>query len=458
MNKILRKYEEYKIPLIEGEEYTLEEWYINSGYNFLAEYLSFIDFTELVVVLVIVRFFFSWRLILFVYLGYILLQIYFSYSVVNANYKTNSDTNLPLAEKIVSLLSSLLLPFGNLILSKLKESKLFLLNGGGGLFITNSNISIGKRTFTTHSDKPDFTQFTKDYMEKYRHPKISSNLVDSYANSFKVFNFDKCISLFKECNVNQAKCLMSITNEYFSKNREIIIKNTLYDKELILAMEKLYLSETNQLILAKAEDAFNVKFLIPTEKSDDLISLDSAQPLVSKPWTSTESLIKEYGRNNGKVGELLDAALTQGNQDLLTFLFNLSEQGTQADYYCANLVSSSISQIGSVPKPRYTHSDMEDLHVPFIAVDIHRKASFNFTQEGILEAIKEQKLEKFFKNCTNFPQRDHHLAVVLPAITRKEEKEFIDKEINNYIEENNSLASVPIPKLTFKSVIDTFLD
>jgi hypothetical protein len=450
--EIIKRYDTYKEAIIDTEFFSIEEYYQDNGYTLLADYLSFLNFSEL-----LVRFLCSWRIILFIYLGYILCQIYFFIYFINTNYKNTTLSALPLRDYIELILSSLLIPFGSIIRSKLKKEYSIILNGGGGLFITNA--IIGKRTFTKESDNLDFTNFATHYMETHKHPKISLNLVYSYTDALNKSNFDKSITLFKDCNINQKKCLMSLTNSCFSENKDTIRREKLFDNELILAQHRLFLAESNKLILDNAEEVFNVKFLIPNEKSDDLISLDSAQPFVSKPWTF-ESIIKEYRRNYSKMQELLDTALTQGQElsNEIVVIGSVKESGTLADYYVSILKKQDLSRIFPVIEGRYTHSQMKDFVNKMIAVDIHRKDSKNTSAEVFIDEITQDKINPFTEKCTNFPQSKHELAVVLPSTTTLQQKEIIDMKINKLIEEKNTLASLPRPSLSFKTVIDTFLN
>jgi hypothetical protein len=451
--EIIKIYENYKNPIINKEAFTIEEYYHDSGYNFLAEYFSFIEFSELLLLIIIVRFLFSWRMYIFIYLVYILFQIYFSLYFVNSNYKNKNEITLSLVDKFEIILSSLVIPFGNIIRVKLKKEHI-LKAGGGGLFITTSVVTTIKKP-----DTLDFTNFAKYYMQTERHPKIPTNLVTSYTDAFGKFKFDKSISLFKECNINQEKFLMNLSKKFFLTQQDLIKQDKVFDNDLNLAMHKLYLGETNKIILIKAQENFNVDFLIPTDKYDDLISLDSSQPLVSKPWTSSDLLVKEYARNNSKLTELLDAGQTQGNQKILKGLASVREKGTQADYYCFNM-SGRVESTRS----RYTRDEISaEYNLPkdaISAVDITRK-NFN-NPENIITSLINDKIIPFNDHCMSFPQTHHEVAVVLPATITNEEKEFIDQAINKFIEEKNNEVlnsiSARIPKLSYKSVIDTFLN
>lgn len=181
---------------------------------------------------------------------------------------------------------------------------------------------------------------------------------------------------------------------------------------MILAQYRLFLAESNKIILDHVEEVFNVKFFIPNENYDDLISLDSSQPFVSKPWTF-ESIVKEYRRNHFKMEELLDTALTQG-QELskeILVIGSVREPGTLADYYVGILKKQALDRIVPVIEGRYTHSQMKDSVDEIIAVDMQRKSATS--PDNIVHQLNSEKIGPFSGKCDFFfPQSKYELGVV----------------------------------------------
>lgn len=122
---LIKRYDTYNEPIIDTEFFTIEEYYSDNVYTLLADYIFFLDFSELLFLIILVRFLCSWRIILFVYLGYILCQIYFSIYIIKIIYKQPTLSSLSLVDNIELILFSLLIPFGSIIRSKLKRSILY---------------------------------------------------------------------------------------------------------------------------------------------------------------------------------------------------------------------------------------------------------------------------------------------------------------------------------------------
>lgn len=443
---VLDRYLYLKQPIIIHENYNLDFCNDYSWLNTLILHLNFVDYFLILVILLIIRFL-SWRAILFIYILYIWLQCLLIKRTFFKSTRKNIDLELEYYNLIIQdFLSLLLLPFGSKIVPQINNylftssaTTMVYTKGGGGFIHTQSGVISNKKGW-----------FKEESIEV---STPSTNFMKNFTSLYFKQDFNKCTKLVQEASLTEGIEAMKWSN-YFLNNKGNIKKfhPDINTKDFI-EFYQLFRGDCYYDIFSKIEPIKALKYIIPKEKYRDLNSLDSSQKEVSVwpfLWLSNK-------KEQEKFQELLNIEkFFKSTPGEIFCIVPVAERGTRTDVYVVSLPDKDVSLLSKVgeTKAKFTYKELEAV-LPVNSTTIIGVDSTRIRMRGVvsdlISEIYEQKLNSL--RGVVIPQEKHYICAALTNVPNNEIKEEIDLGVRNIIKD---LPLGTNTEINWKSITELF--